>query len=354
MRPFHTSRAISCLGLFSAILSIWLVLAPAPVVAAQPDISSPGFDDSPLQEPVETPDWFKLSFLDLHDDVQEAFDGGKRGLIVYFGQKFCPYCKATIDNDFGKPDIEAYTRKYFDVIAIDTRGGRLVTDVDGRILPEDKYAIRHKANFTPTLVFYGHDGREVFRLTGYHDPYQFRAALEYVADSHYKQETFRHYLARAEGAQHIDEGELNQRDFFARPPYALDRSRFPAQRPLVVFFERPNCHACDVLYAGALAQPRNLELLQGFEAVQLNMRSDTPVVTPSGERTTAKAWAAELGLFYAPTLIFYDEHGHEIIRIASVVHFRRLNSVLRYVRAKGYEKYGSYAAWRQHAGAPRP
>jgi len=356
MKRRRTLFPVSWLRLLAAGLGVGLALCSCAAAAADADILAPGFDDSPLHEPVETPDWFKLSFLDLHDDVQEATKDGKRGLIVYFGQKYCPYCKALLENDFGKPDVVAYTRKYFDVVAINTRGSRLVTDMDGRILSEDDFAIRRKANFTPTLVFYGPDYKEVFRLVGYHGPYQFRAALEYVADRHYLKETFRHYLARAEGADHFDEGELNHRDFFSRPPYALDRSRFPAQRPLVVFFERPNCHACDVLYAGPLEQAQTLKLLKGFEVVQLNMRSNTPLVTPTGERTTARGWAERLGLFYAPTLIFFDEHGREIIRIASVVHFNRLTSVLRYVHEKGYEKYGSYPAWRQHThvdGPPR-
>jgi hypothetical protein len=43
------------------------------------------------------------------------------------------------------------------------------------------------------------------------------------------------------------------------------------------------------------------------------MWSDTPVVTPSGERTTAREWAAELGLFYAPSILFFDERGSELL-----------------------------------------
>jgi hypothetical protein len=30
---------------------------------------------------------------------------------------------------------------------------------------------------------------------------------------------------------------MNSREFFIEPPYALDRSRFPAEQPLVVFFD---------------------------------------------------------------------------------------------------------------------
>ncbi|MEJ2380797.1 MAG: thioredoxin fold domain-containing protein [Gammaproteobacteria bacterium] len=354
--PVTVRRRLRRRNAGARLLGAWLLLVlavPASAPAAD-DIMSPGFDDRPLQEPVETPEWFKLSFLDLHDDLTEALAAGKRGLLLYFGQKYCPYCKALLENDFGKQDITAYTRHHFDVVAIDTRGNRLVTDMDGTITAEAQFAVDQKASLTPTLIFYDDSAREVFRLVGYHPPYQFRAALEYVADRHYRTETFRHYLARAEGALHLDEGTLNHRDFFSAPPHMLDRSHFRAQRPLVVFFEQRNCHACDVLYAGPLSNAATLRLLRRFDAVQLDMWSDEPVVTPAGRRTTARAWAQRLGLYYAPTLIFYDESGQEVMRLASVVHFYRLQGVLRYVLSKGYRQYGSFQRWRRRAGASAP
>jgi len=334
-------------------LGVCLLAFSACGVGASDDILDPGFDDAPLEEPIENPDWFKLSFLDIADDVREAAAGGKRGLVVYFGQKYCPYCKALLEVNFGKPDIVTYTRMHFDVVGIDTRGSRLVTDLDGTVLTEKAYAERHDATFTPTLVFYAPDGEEVLRLVGYHPPYEFRAALEYVADAHYRREDFRHYLARAGDAEHGPRG-LNRRAFFAPPPHALDRSRFAAQRPLVVFFEQAECHACDVLHTGALGRPAALERLARFEAVQLDMWADTPVVTPDGTRTTARAWADRLGLFYAPTLVFFDEHGREILRIGSVVHFHRLQAVLRYVLEEGYRRYPSFQAWREQADPSAP
>jgi thioredoxin-related protein len=71
--------------------------------------------------------------------------------------------------------------------------------------------------------------------------------------------------------------------------------------------------------------------------VQLDVNADTPVITPSGKRTTSKQWAADLGLFYTPTLIFYDSHGKEIIRVDSVVGFYRLRRVLDYIISGAYK-----------------
>ncbi len=341
-----TTRAI---GRFSitcllALLLAWLQPALAGEPAGEMDAFS--FDDTPLQQPLHYPSWFKESFLDLGDDLQEAVAEGKKGIVVYFGQKRCAYCRMLMEVNFGLPDIVEYTRRHFDVIAVDIWSVTEVTDVQGEILTERDFALRERTNFTPSLVFYDADGREALRLRGYYPPYQFRAALEYVADDHYKKESFPEYLARGEDTMKFEPGELNEEGFFSSPPHNLDRSRFPARRPLVVFFEQGECHACDVLHGDPLRDPTISRLFGRMDNVQLDMWADTPLVTPGGRRTTAKRWAEELGLFYAPSLIFFDEHGGEILQVDSVVRFFRLRNVLSYIDSRDYQREPNFQRWR--------
>jgi thioredoxin-related protein len=304
------------------------------------------FDDEPLREAISHPAWFKLSFLNLAEDIDEAVAAGKRGLMVYFGQKYCAYCKKLLEGNFGKPDILAYTRKHFDAVGLDIHGQRAVTDLNGDEWTESSYSVKQGVNFTPTLLFYDKGGHEALRLSGYYPPYKFRAALEYVADGHYRNEDFRTYLERAGVPLVLAEGELNYQEYFSPPPHALDRSRWPAQRPLAVFFEQVDCHACDVLHSGPLQQDDIKRRLQRLEITRLNMWGDTPVITPSGESTSARRWADQLKLFYTPTLIFFDEQGKEILRVDSVVQFYRLRNVLDYVLTGAYREYSTFQQWR--------
>ncbi len=306
------------------------------------------FDDTPQIRDTSYPDWFKVSFLDLPEDLKEANVTGKRGIMVYFGQKHCAYCEALIEVNFGKEDIVAYTRQHFDFISIDIWGDRDVVTLDEEVMSEKQFAERERTQFTPYIIFYDADGDEVMRLRGYYPPYKFRAALEYVADSHYDRETFREYLERAEPGLAFEQDELIEEDFFEPSPHILDRSRFRASQPLAVLFEQGDCHACEVLHSEQFQDPIILDRLEHFEVVQLDMWSDTPVVTPAGERTTARQWAHDLGLFYAPTLLFFDEHGREIIRLDSVFRFHRLNSVLRYVLSNDYEDQPYFQRWREN------
>lgn len=315
------------------------------------DTEFPLFDDQPLAEPLSFPDWFKLSFLDLGEDIAEAKQAGKQGIIVYFGQKYCAYCKQFLQ-DLTKEDIHTYMQQHFDVIGTDIHGFRMVTDLAGNEVVESRFARQEKTNFTPSVVFYDTDGQEALRLRGYYPPYRFRAALEYVADRHYRRESFREYLERAGVPLVFEPGDLSDEDFFIPGPYMLDRSRIRGERPLVVFFEQGECHACDVLHTGPLKDPEIRERLRQMENVQLSFWSDTPVITPAGERTTAQQWALKLGLFYTPTLIVFDSDGSEIIRIDSVVQFYRLRNVLDYILSGGYEDYDTFQQWRETRREP--
>lgn len=301
-------------------------------------VAGPALDDAALQEPLRYPPWFKLSFLNLREDLQDALRFNKRGLIVYFGQHDCPYCYALIEKNLGLRDIEKYTRRYFDVVPIDIHGGEPVTTLQGEELSEQAFADSLGVDLTPTLIFYNAVGQEAMRLRGYYPPYKFRAALEFVADGYYQKESFRDYLERADPPLAFELGGLNTQDFFSPPPYALDRSRLPGTMPLAVFFEQGDCHACDILHTTPLASPEILKLLAGFESVQLDIWADTPVLTPAGERTTSHAWAEQLGLFYTPSILFFDEQGGEILRVDSVVGFYRLRKVLDYIVSGAYKR----------------
>ncbi|MCW9012459.1 MAG: thioredoxin fold domain-containing protein [Gammaproteobacteria bacterium] len=326
---------------------IWfaLHLVCSPSFAAQQN-DPMAFDDYPLTDELDLPNWFNLSFLDLQDSLDEAMQAGKRGLIIYFGRKDCAYCKALLEGNWGSKDIRDYTIEHFHVIAIDVRGQRTVTDFDGKTYTEKEFSARMRTDFTPSLLFYDRKGQLALRLPGYRPIYQFRAALEYVADAHYYKEPFRHYLARAEEALSFGQEELNEHDAFMSPPYNLDRSKTPGNSPLAVFFEHPRCHACDILHGGPMSNPEVGTNLHNMDVVQINTASNTQVITPAGKKTTARQWADDLELNFAPTIIFFDPEGKEILRIESVVRLYRLNNVLVYVLGKGYEKYPTFQIWR--------
>ncbi|MDH5181466.1 MAG: thioredoxin fold domain-containing protein [Gammaproteobacteria bacterium] len=322
----------------------WLLLLIFPLLLnAAPQTLEP-FDDKPLDEALSLPDWFKLSFLDIREDIEDAKQG-KRGLIIYYGQKYCPYCKAHLQNNWGDKSIIAYTRANFDVIAIDIRGNRTVTTLNGKEISERDFAIQQKANFTPALQFYDRKGKLALKITGYRQPYQFKAALEYVADLHHEKESFPQYYARAEKAYSFGSDKLNEMAQFNAP--------LQAGRPGVVFYEHSSCHACDVLHGGPLLNKEIQQRLAQLNVRQVDIQSDAPVQALDGKNLSGKQRARQLQLDYAPTLIFYDPQGKEIIRIDAVVWFFRLRNVLDYVTGGAYQRYPDFQEWR-YRNTPQP
>jgi len=323
------------------IITLFIFIMLIPVSWAQLDPLR--IDDKPLSDPLSLPDWFKLSFLDINEDIREAKEEN-RGLIIYFGRHDCPYCKALLERVWGREDIRTYTERYFDVMAIDVLGGRKLIDTNGQEMLEKSYAAKHKANFTPSLHFYNNKGELVYKLRGYRPPYQFKAILEYVADNHYKKETFSEYYARAHKAASYGNIELNRHPNIRHNGKLLDLSK--SKKPILILYEQPRCHACDVLHGGPLIDTRIVNRLKKFNVVQLDSTSSQKIITPAGKRTTSQKWAKELYLDYTPTFMFFDAQGNEVLRIDSVVWFYRLRNVLDYVLDKGYLRYSTFQQWR--------
>jgi thioredoxin-related protein len=303
------------------------------------------FDDTQLEEALTYPDWFKLSLGDLNDDLAEAKKAGKKGIITYFGQKRCAYCEQFFKTSLSDIDIKNYLQKHYDLIAFDIWGIDDIIDTDGTTYTERELSIHYKTNFTPSLVFYDDEGTPVFRLRGFYPPYKFRAALQYVTEGFYKKETFSDYFARANPGEYFLLGGLTERDFFLEPPYDLAALR-ENNKPTAVFFEQGNCHACDLLHSAPLSKELSIGEIEKMNVIQLNMWADTEVITPQGKKTTAKEWAKSLDLFYAPSIVFFDADGKEIIRVDSVTHFYRLWGVMDYVNQEGYKKAKDYQDWR--------
>ncbi|HHJ34455.1 MAG TPA: thioredoxin [Gammaproteobacteria bacterium] len=331
-------------------LSLLLLLFSFSIYAATPpgldDIDSDLiFEDRQLDDELTYPDWFKLPFGNLKDNLKEATDAGKKGIITYFGQKRCAYCAQFFKTSLADTEIQNYLRRHYDVIAFDIWGIDDIIDTDGKQYTEHELSIHYKTDFTPSLIFYDAGGTPVFRLRGYYPPYKFRAALQYVTEEFYKKETFAEYFERANTGDFFLLGGLTERDFFIPPPFDLPLLQ-KDKKPIAVFFEQGNCHTCDLLHSGPLEKDLSIHELEQMDVIQLNMWSETPVITPDGVKTTAREWAKSLDIFYAPSIVFFDPDGTEIIRVDSVTRFYRLLGVLDYVNKQGYKQVSDYQRWR--------
>ena len=282
------------------------------------------------------PAWFKDSFLDLREDVAEAAAGGRR-VLLFFHQNGCPYCNLLVERNLAEPDIAETLRSKMDVVAVNMFGDREVTTRDGDTLTEKAFAAAMRVQFTPTLLFFNEQGEVVLRLNGYIPPQSFSLALAYVADHMEERVAYRDYIAAQRPV--APGGSLINEDFFQSPPYLL---HVRERKPLAVFFEQTQCPDCERLHREVLQDDEIKALLNAYDVVQLDMQSQTPLITPQGERSDARSWARSLNVSYVPTFILFDADNNEIIRSEAM--FKRFHtaSMLDYCLSGAYLQEPSF------------
>jgi len=292
---------------------------------------------------IDIPPWFTETFLDFGEDIRDAARD-KRRLMIYFGQDGCPYCTQLMVTNFSQRAIVEKTRRHFVAIALNLWGDRETKWLDGRVRTEKELARFLDVQFTPTLLFFDERGKVVARLNGYYPPHRFEAVLDYVAGKRERKESLAAWLARL--APDAASPRLADEPFFAPPPHDLRRA--PGGKPLAVLFETTHCGPCDELHRDGFARPQIRTLVERFDVVRLPLGARTGVTTPGGRATTARAWAAELGVAFAPTIVFFGaEDGREVFRIDAYLRPFHVESALDYVASGTYRREPSFQRYIQ-------
>ncbi|MFM9968708.1 MAG: thioredoxin family protein [Burkholderiales bacterium] len=108
-------------------------------------------------------------------------------LAVIFESKFCSGCDALHREGFRRPEVVKQIAR-FDVARF-ALGERVeLVRPDGKKTTADAWARDLKIAYTPSIVFFGDDGREAFRLESYVRPFHLAASFEYVASGAYRKE----------------------------------------------------------------------------------------------------------------------------------------------------------------------
>jgi len=276
-------------------------------------------------------------YVEFEEDVAEAAEAGKR-VMLYFHQEGCPYCAKLVEENFTNPETQAYVRKHFDGVVINLWGDREVISVAGQSFTEKTFAAALKVQYTPTLVFLDERGKVALRLNGYYPSDQFQAALTYVAKKHEKKQRFSDY---ALALQKTPGGSLMNEDFFINEN-RLDQLVGKQGRPMAVFFESGNCANCRIMHERILTDAPTRKLVKSVNNVQFDVRSKKSITTPDGKNTTVADWAKALNVGYTPSVVFFDEHGLEVMRIEAFVKTFHFQSVFAYVLEKAYLQEPSF------------
>jgi thioredoxin-related protein len=276
------------------------------------------------------PAWFKDSFLDISEDVEEAKDSDKH-LILYMHLTGCPYCFKMVEEGFKNSANTQIIKDNFDVVAINIKGSKEVSLNEDLTMTEAEVRDHFKVNFTPTIVFLDQSNKLVYKVNGYRSVENFKHILNFVKSRSYKDISLAEFIHKQ---QRKKQYSLRQHDSFQ----AISDLSVKREKPLLVLFEDQYCVLCDQLHDGHLKNPEVIKLLNLFDVVRLDAESDQVIIDIDGNKTTPSAYAKKLHLNYRPGIVMFDQ-GVEVMRIDALLYSYHFAGHLRYIGERHYKQY---------------
>lgn len=103
-------------------------------------------------------------------------------------------------------------------------------------------------------------------------------------------------------------------------------------------FEQKQCPACDELHLDILQRPAVRKSFNRFDVALIDLWSKAPLVTPKGEKTDTDTWIRQIGVLYAPTMVFFDTQGREVFRTDAFFRAFHTHAAFDYVLSGAYKK----------------
>ena len=160
----------------------WLAAALLPLVALAQDLR-------------DADAFFDQSLGDLQEELAIAREEGKDGVLLFFEQEECPFCRRMKRDVLNRAVVQDYFRKHFRILPVDIEGDIEIRDFQGRTLREKDFAFRvNRVRATPVFLFYDLHGRPVARYTGATSGVEeFLWLGEYVVEGKYRDMPFTRY-----------------------------------------------------------------------------------------------------------------------------------------------------------------
>lgn len=282
------------------------------------------------------PEWFKQSFLDIPEDVEEAKDSGKH-VMIFLSLKFCPYCTKMLKENFAKgAKLQPYIQKNFDVIGLEIKGDREITLGKDTTMTEHQFAQKLQIMYTPTILFLDDNVSVVVRVDGYRSPENFKYILDYVKNNEYKKMSLTKYIEKVKNKTLYT--------LVDNPMFKNIKDLSKIDTPLAVIFEDGSCTQCSYLHNTTLKNKDVQKELSKFTVVRYDAMSEEKIITPDGKKTTPKQWAKDMSLDYRPSVLLFDKK-KEIVKIDALLYSFHFKENLRYVSGGYYDEYPTFLSY---------
>jgi len=253
--------------------------------------------------------FFAQSFGDLPEELAEAREAGKLGLVLFFEQEGCPYCERMLQTILNQPGVQDWYRERFVSIAVDINGDVELRDVDGITLPSKVFAEHRRVKTTPTISFIDLGGAEIYRrVTMVSGPAEFMLMGQYIADGRYTDTAWKDYAGQH--PEVVDSTTVQQVVDFRLEAAAAEANGVN----LLLAVTREGCRYCAQLRREFLAPMiRSGEYVDKVRIREMMMEPDMAVIDFDGELTSTAEIAARYGVSITPTVLLLEPAGNSLV-----------------------------------------
>ena len=145
--------------------------------------------------------FFNETFGDFGEELENARESGKQGILLMFEMDECPFCHRMKTTILNQPDVQAYFREHFMIFPVDIEGDVEVVDFKGKTTTMKDFSFKqYRVRATPVFAFFDLDGKYIkrARFTGAtKDKDEFLLLGKYVVEEAYKKQSFTRYKRSA-------------------------------------------------------------------------------------------------------------------------------------------------------------
>lgn len=146
--------------------------------------------------------FFDQTFGDFSEELKNAREQGKQGVLLMFEMEDCPFCHRMKTTVLNRPEVQAYFKQHFLVFPVDIEGDVEITDFTGRRTTQKDFGLKdYRVRATPVFAFFDLQGNLIAKYIGAsRDAQEFMWLGEYVVSGRYQDTPFPKYKRERQDA----------------------------------------------------------------------------------------------------------------------------------------------------------
>jgi len=141
--------------------------------------------------------FFDQSFGDFSEELSNAREQDKQGILIMFEMDECPFCHRMKTTILNQVDVQDYYKQHFLIFSVDIEGDVEIVDFQGQSMSMKDFAFKqYRVRATPVFQFFDLQGKPIkrARFTGASSGVEeFMLLGQYVVEGAYKNNSFTRY-----------------------------------------------------------------------------------------------------------------------------------------------------------------